>query len=185
VINKSLYQFESVRMAFTEITWDDLGYIHQLHSMPEVDEFNTLGIPENIDITREVLRPAIDDQAHAERKLFFWSIRNKESAEFMGIAGLTLAPERFRMGEIFYKLSPSFWHKGYGTETAKSLINFGIDILKLHRIHAGVSTQNKRSIHVLEKSGMTREGLNRKILPVRGEWKDNYHYAILENDPRE
>ncbi|MDR1201453.1 MAG: GNAT family N-acetyltransferase [Tannerellaceae bacterium] len=50
---------------------------------------------------------------------------------------------------------------------------------------AGVATENIRSIKVLEKSGMIREGLRRKILPIRGEWKDNYHYAIVENDPRE
>ena len=35
---------------------------------------------------------------------------------------------------------------------------------------------------VLEKLGMTREGNRRKILPIRGEWKDNYHYAILEEE---
>ena len=34
-------------------------------------------------------------------------------------------------------------------------------------------------------AGMTREGLRRKILPIRGEWKDNYHYAIVEDDPRD
>jgi RimJ/RimL family protein N-acetyltransferase len=31
---------------------------------------------------------------------------------------------------------------------------------------------------------MTREGIGRKILPIRGQWKDNYHYAILEDDKR-
>gem|GEM_PF-3734018 len=25
----------------------------------------------------------------------------------------------------------------------------------------------------------------RKILPIRGAWKDNYPYAIVEDDPRE
>ena len=37
------------------------------------------------------------------------------------------------------------------------------------------------SIHVLEKIGMQREGLRRKVLPIRGEWIDNFHYAILED----
>jgi len=32
---------------------------------------------------------------------------------------------------------------------------------------------------------MIREGLRRKILPIRNEWKDNYHYAIVEDDPRD
>ncbi len=177
-------QFESERLVFKEITWDDLEKIHELQSMPEIDEFNTLGIPENLDVTREVMRSSIEDQKNDKRKIFCWSIRQKESENFIGIAGFTLAADRFRMGEIYYNLSPAFWYKGYGTETAKALIKFGFDIFKLHRINAGVATLNKRSIHVLEKADMKREALHRKILPIRGEWKDNYEYAILEDDPR-
>jgi len=30
--------------------------------------------------------------------------------------------------------------------------------------------------------GMIKEGIKRKILPIRGEWKDNYFYAILDED---
>jgi len=45
-----------------------------------------------------------------------------------------------------------------------------------------VATQNLNSIKLLEKVGMTREGMHRKILPIRGGWIDNYSYAILEED---
>ena len=177
-------QFESERLIFKEITPADMEDAFKLGSMPEVDEFNTIGIPKNIDVTREVFQPSIEDQSREKRTLFCWTIRHRESEIFMGIAGLTLSAERFKMGEIYYNLSPLYWGKGYGTETARALIRFSFEKLKLHRIDAGVSTENKRSIRVLEKAGMTREGLHRKILPIRGEWKDNYHYSILEDDPR-
>lgn len=72
--------------------------------------------------------------------------------------------------------------KGYATEVCKFLINFGFEKLKLHKVEAGVAVDNKASIKVLEKSGMTQEGLRRKMLPIRGEWKDSYHYAIVEDD---
>jgi RimJ/RimL family protein N-acetyltransferase len=65
------------------------------------------------------------------------------------------------------------------------LINTGFESFQLHKVEAGVATGNLRSIRVLEKAGMTREGLRRKILPIRGEWVDNYHYAIVEDDPRD
>jgi ribosomal-protein-alanine N-acetyltransferase len=32
---------------------------------------------------------------------------------------------------------------------------------------------------------MTCEGVRRKILPIRGEWKDNYHFAIIEDEYRD
>jgi RimJ/RimL family protein N-acetyltransferase len=65
------------------------------------------------------------------------------------------------------------------------VLEFGFNELLLHRIEAGVATENSASIKVLEKIRMQREGLRRKILPIRGEWKDNFHYAILDEDFKE
>lgn len=92
---------------------------------------------------------------------------------------------KFRLGEIYYKLIPLHWGKDYATEVSKTLINAGFNKLELHKVEADVATENIASIKVLEKWQMTREGLRRKILPIRGEWKDNYHYAIVEDDPRD
>jgi [ribosomal protein S5]-alanine N-acetyltransferase len=64
----------------------------------------------------------------------------------------------------------------------RKLLDFSFNILKLHRIEAGCAVENTASIKVLEKAGMTREGMKRKKLPIRGDWKDNYFYAISEED---
>jgi RimJ/RimL family protein N-acetyltransferase len=173
----------SDRLIFREVEWGDLDDIFILESSPEVDEFNTLGIPDDKNVTKEHLRPFILDQKAKVRKKYCWTIRLLPTGEFIGLAGMTLTADRFRMGEIWYNLMPLHWGNGYATEIAKRLIRFGFEDLKLHRIEAGVATENKRSIKVLEKAGMSIEGIRRKILPIRGEWVDNYHYAILEDDP--
>jgi ribosomal-protein-alanine N-acetyltransferase len=179
------YSFSSPRLRFTEATWGDLTQIHILQSTPEVDEFNTLGIPKSIEATRKNMRAVIEDKNKEKRSFFCWIIRQETDSAFVGICGLTLSAERFRLGEIYYNLLPAYWGKGYGTESAKALIRFCFTRLKLHRVEAGVATANERSIRLLEKVGMTREALHRKILPIRGEWKDNYEYAILEDDRRD
>jgi ribosomal-protein-alanine N-acetyltransferase len=88
------------------------------------------------------------------------------------------------LGKIYYKIHPIHWGKVYATEVVKGLNNFGFNILNLHKVEAVVQTENVKSIQVLEKLEMAREGLRRNILPIRGEWKDNYHYAIVESAPR-
>jgi RimJ/RimL family protein N-acetyltransferase len=175
---------ESARLHLIEISWDDLDNIHHLHSIAEVDEFNTLGIPETLEDTQEVIRPVIEDQKCDKRKQYMWKLLEKESGRFIGVCGMTLSQDKFRLGEIYYKLRPLFWGRGYATEVAKTLIKAGFEDFGLHKVEAGVATENKASIRVLEKAGMIREGLRRKILPIRGEWMDNYHYAIVEDDPR-
>ncbi len=175
---------ESARLTLSEISWDDLEDIHHLHSFPEVDEFNTLGLPKDLEDTRNVIRSAIEDQNNECRKYIVWKILKKETSTFIGIAGMTLSADKFKLGEIYYKLLPASWGLGYATEVSKALIKSGFEDFHLHKVEAGVATENVKSIRVVEKSGMIREGLRRKILPIRGEWKDNYHYAILEDDPR-
>jgi RimJ/RimL family protein N-acetyltransferase len=178
-------ELESKRLILKEVTWDDLESIHNLYSCPEVDEYNTLGIPQSIEETRENLRSMFEAQQEEKRKSYTWEIIEKVSGKFIGMAGITLSVNRFKLGEIFYELLPLYWGQGYATEVAKILIRVGFDDFQLHKVEAGVATENIRSIRVLEKAGMTREGLRRKILPIRGEWKDNYHYAIVDDDPRD
>lgn len=179
VMNKEL---KSARLLLRELAWEDLSFIHHLHSQPEVDEYNTLGIPGTIEDTKKVIRPIIKDQKARVRRIFGWVILDRLNQRNMGMAGMSITADRFNMGEIYYKLLPEFWGRGFATETSLTLIKFGFERLKLHRIEAGVATENIRSIRVLEKSGMTCEGIRRKILPIRGEWKDNFHYAIVEDD---
>ena len=67
-------ELNTKRLIIREAAWDDLDDIFFLESSPEVDEFNTLGIPDNKKITRDHLRPYIQDQKAEVRKKYCWSI---------------------------------------------------------------------------------------------------------------
>ena len=43
------------RLIIRPITLLDLDYIHELHSLKETDEFNTLGIPSQLEETKLLL----------------------------------------------------------------------------------------------------------------------------------
>lgn len=175
-------KIQTQRTKLTEITWDDLDNIHGLHAIFEVDEFNTVGIPKDIEETRQNIRPYVEAKECDPQSKYTWNIVHKESGEFIGLCGMKLSLDKFRIGEIFYKLRPEHWGNGYATEVSKKLIELGFVNLNLHRIEAGCAVKNYRSIKVLEKSGMTQEGIFRKILPIRGEWVDSYIYSIIEDE---
>lgn len=176
---------QSERLHLKIIDLNDIEDLHRMESIPEVNEFNTIAIPKDLEETKSQLQSLFEAVNASPPTSYYWTISIIESQQFIGMAGLTLSNDKFKLGEIFYKFSPTFWGNGYGTETSKALINFGFEKLSLHKVEAGVATENYASIKVLEKSGMLKEGLRRKILPIRGEWKDNYHYAIVEDDPRD
>ena len=171
----------SERLILQEITETDFGFLFKVDASPECAEYNTIGIPESVEVTKKLYYPVIEGQKKESRTKYCWIIQLNSGSE-IGIAGMSDSQDRFKIGEIYYKILPEYWGRGLGTEVSKALIKFGFEILKLHRVEAGVATNNYASIRVLEKSGMLREGLHSKILPIRGKWVDNYHYAIVEDE---
>lgn len=172
------------RLQLAQLSLDDIPAIHKFHSDPMVARYNTIGIPPHIQVTEALLKPIVKELEKEQPNFYGWTIRLKPDGQFIGEAGMSVTNNRFQSAEIHYHISPSLWGKGYATEVAKELIRFAFEDLKLHRVQAGAATENIGSLRVLEKAGMTREGLKRKVLPIRGDWYDNYMYAILEEDMR-
>ena len=175
-------ELQSERLLISPISLDDLTHIHELHSLPETDEFNTLGIPKNLEETREILSGWIEKNNSGQHTNFAFKIELAEGKDFVGLIALNLGMPKFKIAEVWYKLHSKFWGNGYATESLNQILKFGFGELGLHRIEAGCAVNNLGSIRVLEKAGMTREGRKRKVLPLKSGWSDNFHYAILESD---
>ncbi|WP_282049370.1 GNAT family N-acetyltransferase [Maribacter aquivivus] len=177
-------EIQTDRLMLRLIEWADVEVIHRLHSLPETDEFNTLGIPENLQETHEVITPWIEANNVAEIRSYTFAIQHKNKGEFIGLFGLRLGPKKYNRAEVWYKLHLDYWNKGYATEALKAVLKYGFDVLKLHRIEAGCAVDNIGSAKVMEKVGMLKEGRKRKILPLQSGWSDSFEYAIVEGDVR-
>jgi RimJ/RimL family protein N-acetyltransferase len=166
------------------VSLSDLESIHNLHSLPETDAYNTLGIPQNIEETKSVIEPWITENELSEIENYTFVIEEKEAKNFIGLFGLKLSSKKYRKAEVWYKIHSQHWNKGYATEVLVAMIDFGFDKLNLHRIQAGCAVNNTGSLKVLEKVGMIREGRGRQVLPLKTGWSDNFEYSILETDKR-
>lgn len=80
---------------------------------------------------------------------------------------------------IGYFLDKEHNGKGYTTEAVKLLVKFGFEVLKLHRIEAGVMPHNIGSLRVLDKAGFEKEGIARKNVRINGKWEDHQVLAII------
>jgi RimJ/RimL family protein N-acetyltransferase len=170
------------RLNLKPISINDLENIHVLHSLPEVDKFNTLGIPKDISETEKIITGWITNNENGKNTNFTFKIELIEEKSFIGLIALNLGNPKFKSAEVWYKFHPDFWNKGFATETLKRILEFGFNELKLHRIEAGCAVDNIGSIRILEKAGMTREGRKRKVLPLKDGWSDNFEFAILATD---
>ena len=181
-MEKFILQTHRLELRLIEMV--DVKDIHRLHSIPETDEFNTLGIPESLEETKRIIEPWIKANNASEIRNYTLAIIHKVNNEFVGLLGLRLGSKKYRRAEIWYKLHIDYWNKGLATEMVREILDYGFNVLNLHRIEAGCAVDNIGSARVLEKVGMKKEGLRRQILPLKNGWSDSFEYAMLESDER-
>lgn len=114
-----------------------------------------------------------------------WAIRDKESRKIIGNIGLE--PDRRREGvnskELGYSLAKECWGKGYMTEAAKAVIDYGFREFDLAVMGICTSPENKRSQRVIEKCGFKFEGIQRKGYRILdGTDRDNMLYSIIREE---
>jgi RimJ/RimL family protein N-acetyltransferase len=116
------------------------------------------------------------DNPYHETKQFF--IEKKDGTK-IGVIGHFL---HGNLLEIFYYLLPNERGKGYGTEAATIMVDYLFLSKDTVRVQAHTDVRNSGSQKVLEKAGFKKEGIVRKSLFTRGEWRDFYLYSILREE---
>ncbi len=122
------------------------------------------------------------DQRYRIGEFYDWAVVEKESGRMIGTCGFTRFELPHRMGEIGYVLNPMYHQKGYATEAAKRVVEFGFTTLGLHRIEAKFMQGNEASLRVMERMGMTFEGYRRDGMLVKNKYRTIGICAILEDE---
>lgn len=103
----------------------------------------------------------------------------KEDDRLIGMFGLH--PMNLKL-EVGYALARPYWGKGYTTEALRRVIGWAFQQPDIYRVQAFCDVENVASARVMEKSGMTREGLLRRYVlhpNISDEPRDAYLYAVV------
>ena len=88
-----------------------------------------------------------------------WAVTLPESGRLIGECGMSILPDPTQGVEIFYALAVDCWGRGYATELGRALLRFGFETFGLDRLWAIAVPDNTASRRVMEKLGMTYDGL--------------------------
>ena len=169
------------RLLLRDLRSSDREAVHKYSSDPDVVQYMDWG-PNTDKDDKEFLERTITAQKENPRRNFTLAIIMKDTRRLIGSCGIHESNPADREGWIGYCLNRRYWHQGFGTETAKALLEFGFNHLRFHRIFATCIPANTASAHVLEKTGMRLEGHLRQHRLVKGEWRDSFLYAILDEE---
>ena len=105
----------------------------------------------------------------------------RATRELVGAIGLVIN-RRFDRAELGYWIGRPYWNQGFCTEAGRAVLRYGFTELHLNRIHAYHLSRNPASGRVMEKLGMTREGLLRQHAKKWGNYEDLVEYGLLRQD---
>lgn len=112
-------------------------------------------------------------------------IKYKESGKIIGTIGFMKIDIDHSSAEIGYSLKYDMWNKGIMTEALIAMLKFGFFQLGLNRIEAFCELDNPASARILEKVGMSFEGVVRQKFYNKNRFVDVKQYAVLFYDYKE
>lgn len=83
---------------------------------------------------------------------------------------------------IGYQLLNPYWGQGLGREMVFATVKMAFKKLKLHRLEAQISPNNRRSIRLIKDLGFRKEGRSKGRLNLSGKWSDVMVYALTKDE---
>ena len=144
--------FETERMRLRPFTKDDYHFMRLLDSDPKVVKYLGHGGVRTEEETRTNLDKILND--YSKHGLGLYLAEDKNSGELLGRTGIIpWKVDSQLMWEVGYSFKTNSWGRGYATEAAKFLVQWGLKNWNDHLISL-IHPENKSSIHVAEKAGM-------------------------------
>ena len=107
----------------------------------------------------------------------------RATGELVGVINLNdVARGNFQSANTGYYVFLPHAGKGLMREGMLLVLKRAFQKLKLHRVEANIQPENGASIALAKSCGFVREGFSRRLVKVRGRWKDHERWAILAED---
>lgn len=175
-----MYSIETRRLALRPITENDFEFLAALNADPDVSRFIAYGVPRTRAETRNFLDRVM--AGYREDALGHLAVTLKDTGTLIGRCGLTLveiearppatiSPQCFWFRgsapqgmpvvhdvELGYTLAKEHWGRGYATESAMAMRDFGFRELGLPQVLSAIVPLNVASTRVAGKLGLTARG---------------------------
>jgi RimJ/RimL family protein N-acetyltransferase len=150
---------ETARLTLRPVTMRDLeAFQSTLYGDPEVTRYLPTGKPWPITETQALLAWMVGQWQG--RGWGPWAIIERETSAFLGDCGMLYMPSVGHTIELMYALGKEAWGKGYATEAVHAAVRYSFEVAGVSHMVALAVPDNTASRRVMEKLGMTFEGIN-------------------------
>lgn len=149
-------ELETDRLFLKNISVHDREFIFEQFSNNKVNQYLFDAEPlTDILGANEIIDFYIQPEPRAQHR---WILVRKSDNTKIGTCGFHCWDESNGCCDIGYDLYPDYWGKGYMMEALKAICEFARTDMKVRRINACISIDNKKSMKLAEKLGFTFNG---------------------------
>lgn len=142
---------ETERLYLREFTIDDAQLLIDLNSSIDVTRYTGDGPVKDMEEAKRILTDIIFPQY--KNNIERWAVHLKSTDEFIGWCGLKYLVETDEI-DLGYRFFKTHWGKGYASESARAVLDYGVNKLQLKNIIARAAKANTASINVIKKMGL-------------------------------
>lgn len=175
-------ELETERLILRAMRVSDAADMYDYAKRPEVTRYLLWNPHADAQYTRRYLEYLAT--RYRLGQFYDWALIDKESGRMIGTCGFVRFDAPHNSAEIGYVLNPDFHGKGLMTEAVRRVLRFGFSVLGLQRVEARYMAENAASRQLMERVGMSFEGIHRRMLLVKGQYRDIGICAILANEFR-
>src|SRR5579884_2069596 len=149
------FRIPTPRLVLRDLVTEDLDAVHAFRSDPEVARYSE-PLLENVERTATWLDEVMFHNRQRPRSAYNLAISLKDTGQVIGWIGIGDSERYPSKGELSfgYTLNRAQWGKGYATEAASAVVDFGFSALGGTRVSAWCWEENVASARVLEKAGL-------------------------------
>ena len=174
-------KIETERLILRRLADGDLGAFMAYLNDPEVARYQSWE-----SYTEEQARVVIERQKGVEPgtpgQWFTFAAELKGTGELVGHVALSVKADDQRQAEIGFTFARGQQGRGLAREAAEAVLDYAFGVLGLHRVVAITDCENERSVALLERLGMRREGYFVENIWFKGAWGSEYLYAVLQEE---
>ena len=175
-----LPELTTPRLTLRKLLVSDTEDMYAYASRQDVTQYLTWYPHSDRSYTRQYLQYL--GNRYSAGMFYDWAIFYEPECRMVGTCGFTSFNCSSDSAEVGYVLNPEFWGKGIAHEALCRVMRFGFEKLNLNRIEARYIEGNERSRQVMEKAGMTFEGMMREAMLVKGTYVNIGVCSILKSE---
>ncbi len=168
------------RLILRKISQEIFDFLYANYTDEQLLSFLGIADMKTLAIEKEKYRKGLST---FNKTFLYFKVLDKTNEKVIGWCGYHTWYLDHNRAEIGYGLyDDAYKQKGLMSEALKTILDYGFNQIKLHRVEALIGSENEASQNLVKKFGFTYEGKLREHYFVNNRMEDSLVFRLLKNE---